>query len=32
MGYSVAGIIPAFCRDPSDPARLDPTTLMYKQF
>jgi ribosomal protein S18 acetylase RimI-like enzyme len=31
MGYTVVGIIPDFCCDPSDPARLDATTIMYKQ-
>jgi hypothetical protein len=31
MGYKVVGIIPDFCCDPSDPARLDATTVMYKQ-
>lgn len=31
LGYQVAGVIPDYSRDPFDPARLDPTTLMYKQ-
>jgi ribosomal protein S18 acetylase RimI-like enzyme len=31
MGYQVAGIIPAYCCDPSDPAVLDATTIMYRQ-
>jgi ribosomal protein S18 acetylase RimI-like enzyme len=29
LGYSVAGIIPGYCRDPFE-AKLDPTTVMYK--
>lgn len=31
LGYQTVGIIPNFCRDTADPARLDPTTIMYKE-
>ena len=31
IGYVTAGIIPNFCRDAVDAARLDPTTVMYKE-
>jgi ribosomal protein S18 acetylase RimI-like enzyme len=31
MGYCMVGIIPGFCCDPADPARLDATTIMYKR-
>jgi ribosomal protein S18 acetylase RimI-like enzyme len=31
MGYAVVGIIPGYCLDPADAARLDSTTIMYKQ-
>jgi ribosomal protein S18 acetylase RimI-like enzyme len=31
LGYRTVGIIPGFCRDTHDAARLDSTTIMYKQ-
>lgn len=31
LGYQTVGVIPNFCRDTADPARLDPTTIMYKE-
>ncbi|MCW5751555.1 MAG: GNAT family N-acetyltransferase [Alphaproteobacteria bacterium] len=30
IGYRAAGIIPGYCRDPLDPAKVDSTTIMYK--
>ncbi len=30
LGYSTVGVIPGFCRDTRDAARLDSTTIMYK--
>lgn len=30
LGYRTAGVIPGFCRDSADAARLDATTIMYK--
>lgn len=30
LGYQVAGVIPGYCRDPLDPAKVDSTTIMYK--
>jgi ribosomal protein S18 acetylase RimI-like enzyme len=30
MGYRTVGVIPGFCRDTADAARLDATTIMYK--
>jgi ribosomal protein S18 acetylase RimI-like enzyme len=31
LGYSTVGVIPGFCRDAIDAARLDSTTIMYKR-
>jgi ribosomal protein S18 acetylase RimI-like enzyme len=31
LGYKIAGVIPAYCRDPFE-ERLDSTTIMYKTF
>lgn len=31
LGYKTVGIIPNFCRDTVDAARLDPTTIMYRE-
>lgn len=31
LGYRTVGVIPGYSCDPVDPARLDPTTVMYKQ-
>jgi ribosomal protein S18 acetylase RimI-like enzyme len=28
LGYEIAGVIPGFARDPFDPGKLDPTTVM----
>lgn len=30
LGYRTVGVIPGFCRDTADAARLDATTIMYK--
>ncbi len=31
LGYQTVGVIPGFARDPLDPAKVDGTTIMYKQ-
>jgi ribosomal protein S18 acetylase RimI-like enzyme len=31
LGYRTVGVIPGFCRDTADAARLDATTIMYKE-
>ena len=31
LGYETAGMIPGFARDPFDPGKFDPTTIMYRQ-
>lgn len=31
LGYQTVGVIPGFARDPADPAKVDGTTIMYKQ-
>lgn len=31
LGYQTVGVIPGFARDPIDPAKVDGTTIMYKQ-
>jgi ribosomal protein S18 acetylase RimI-like enzyme len=31
LGYKTVGVIPGFARDPLDPAKVDGTTIMYKQ-
>lgn len=31
LGYATVGVIPGYCVDPFDPAKLDGTTVMYKR-